>query len=409
MTIFKKATINTIYQLVGKAVSLFLGLYITAFISQSISVQDYGRYVLVVSLVIQIAAISEWGTGFIAVRASSQSLYSKADLFFNLLLSRLVLSSLGMVILLILSIFNTFNIPSSALAIASLIIIPLGIKNVVNSYFQSITNFRITALIEILSNVLYALLLFAYSRHNINLNFPITALAISTLLASLTGFVLLLRNQSLNRQIKPHIIKYLFLNAIPVGGQLLIFNIYNRLDLYLLQHFHNEVAVARYGLAYKLYENSILIAAYFMNSLFPAISSANLSSLQHLYHRSLKILISLGITISIILFFLAPLAINIINPEYSDSIWPLRILSLGLAFTYLNHATGYTLTAINKQHYLFGIAIIGLLVNILLNIFLIPLYSYHAAAFTTIITEATICIISLIILKKYFRNTNLSN
>ncbi len=409
MTIFRKATVNTLYQLIGKGVSLFLGLYITAFISQSISVQDYGRYVLVVSLVIQIAAISEWGTGFIAVRASSQSLYSKADLFFNLLLSRLVLSTLGMTILLILSFFHTFNIPSSALAIASLIIIPLGIKNVVNSYFQSITNFRITSLIEILSNVLYALLLFAYSRHTINLNFPITALAISTLVASLTGFVLLLRSQSLNHQIKPHIIKYLFFNAIPVGGQLLLFNIYNRLDLYLLQHFQSEVAVARYGLAYKLYENSILIAAYFMNSLFPAISSATLSNLRHLYHRSLKTLLVLGVVISISMFIFAPLVISIINPEYSDSISPLRILSLGLVFTYLNHATGYTLTAINRQHYLFLIALVGLLINVSLNLFLIPLYSYHAAAFTTIITEATICIISLLILNKYFRNTNHSN
>lgn len=405
MSIMRTATLNTFYQLFGKGISLVLGLYITSAISHSLSVADYGRYVLITGLVLQIAAISEWGTGFIAVRAASQKIYPHAHIFSNLLFSRLILSSVGSLFLFVASYFHIFKLPSSTLVLASLIIIPLGVKNVVSSFFQAQTNFRVISLIEVLSNLVFALTLFLYSHHQFTLNYPVFALALSTFLASLLGLFLQIRNNGLSKIYQPAIIKYLFLNAIPVGGQLLIFNIYNRLDLYMLQHFQSEIAVARYGLSYKLYETSILVAAYFMNSLFPTISSTATQSLAHLYSRSLKIMAALGLGIGLLLALCSSLLIHFINSNYTDSIPALRILSLGLAFTYINHVNGYTLTAINKQHVFMGIAFISLVTNTVLNFILIPRFSYSAAAVTTVITELTTCTISYLALRKFLKLT----
>ena len=77
----------------------------------------------------------------------------------------------------------------------------------------------------------------------------------------------------------------------------------------------------------------------------------------------------------------------------------LQILSLALIVSYFNHLNGYTLIALGRQWSSFIIAIVALVVNVLLNLVLIPHFSFIAAAFVTFITEGLIVGLGIIVIR----------
>src|SRR5207302_976595 len=70
----------------------------------------------------------------------------------------------------------------------------------------------------------------------------------------------------------------------------------------------------------------------------------------------------------------------------------LRILSLGIVFLFANSAFTAMLFAIDRQDLFAWTTGIGVVVNVGLNLALIPLYGYLAASVTTVVTEAVISV-----------------
>jgi O-antigen/teichoic acid export membrane protein len=72
---------------------------------------------------------------------------------------------------------------------------------------------------------------------------------------------------------------------------------------------------------------------------------------------------------------------------FEQSIPALRILAPSVALLFVNNAFIYTLTAINRQLDFTRLALVTLAVNVILNLVLIPPYSYLGAAAASTITE----------------------
>ena len=66
----------------------------------------------------------------------------------------------------------------------------------------------------------------------------------------------------------------------------------------------------------------------------------------------------------------------------------LRVLSIALVFSYLNHLFGYFVISVNKQKELLKLGLVGLFFNLFANLVFIPIYGSMAAAVVTILTEA---------------------
>lgn len=188
-----------------------------------------------------------------------------------------------------------------------------------------------------------------------------------------------------------------------MGAILVVFTIYNRIDTVILSYYKGQTAVGYYGLAYRIYEVVVLGAAYFANSMLPIISNlavTDRAKLVIVYRKSFVVLMWMGLLAGIINFMLAPILPIIFGAKFIYSVAPLQILSLALVVSYFNHLNGYTLVALGRQWWSFGIAIVALGVNLGLNFLLIPHYSYLGAAFNTFLTEGLIILMSLVIIKK---------
>lgn len=194
-------------------------------------------------------------------------------------------------------------------------------------------------------------------------------------------------------------LKPLLLTALPFGVAGLFTAIYSSSDNVLLNFFHGNRAVGIYGLAYKITIAFQLVPSALVAAIFPAMSASFVSNrerLESIFTRSMQYLMIVVVPISVILFTLAEPIIHIgWTKVWANAVLPLRILSVGLPFLFLNFPVGYLLNAANLQtRNTINIAIVvGL--NITANILFIRELSYRSVAIISVISSALLFFLGL--------------
>ena len=180
--------------------------------------------------------------------------------------------------------------------------------------------------------------------------------------------------------------------AWPMGGMAVCVMIYFRIDAVMLSLMIDDTAVGLYSAAYRLSEISTIIPAMFMTSVFPVLSKYHedsKSSFTSTYGKSVKYLLYLALPMALIVTLLARPIVNLIfGSEFSGSVIALQILIWAAAIMYVTMVLGTTFVTANKQMLHLKLAIVATILNIVLNLIVIPKYSYIGASATTVATEA---------------------
>jgi len=101
----------------------------------------------------------------------------------------------------------------------------------------------------------------------------------------------------------------------------------------------------------------------------------------------MQLMIFLAVPIVVGGITLAPKIIDFVyDLSYFPSILVFQILLIMVALSYICNPFGQALIVSNQQKRLFWISLSGAIVNIGLNLILIPKYSLYGAAFTTVVT-----------------------
>ena len=196
------------------------------------------------------------------------------------------------------------------------------------------------------------------------------------------------------------------INAIPFGLTAIFVIIYVRIDTVMLSMMVGDAPVGWYNAAVTLILGLTFIPGVFLGAVFPVFSrfyTSSIDSLKNAYEKAFKYLFIILFPIAVGTTLLADKFILVIYGEqFIHSIIALQILIWWNVLGALNWLLGTVLLSINKQK-LFAVSTgIGAILNVVLNLFLIPIMSYVGASITTIITE-----IILFVLLFYFVSTYL--
>ena len=170
--------------------------------------------------------------------------------------------------------------------------------------------------------------------------------------------------------------------------------IYGRIDMVMLRFMDGFEAVGWYGAGYKAYEiANIFPGVLFMPAIFPVLSRVyalkNRKEYKDFFDRSLRILFSVSISLSVFFIIFAPYMIDWFFPQsFLPSVLVVRIIVLVLTVSSLSWLFNNLLIIQNKEKLSLKIITISCLFNIVLNLFLIPKYSLYGAAWATVIAEA---------------------
>lgn len=126
--------------------------------------------------------------------------------------------------------------------------------------------------------------------------------------------------------------------------------IYFWADSIMLSYMVGNKAVGIYNAAYKLVYVLLFIPAMYFTTIYPVLSKMHLKSsntLKFIYTRSLKYFAIIGMFIGIIaVLFAKEIILLIYGAGYEASIIALKILVWAIVFSFLAHATLYTLNSI---------------------------------------------------------------
>ncbi len=185
--------------------------------------------------------------------------------------------------------------------------------------------------------------------------------------------------------------------ALPFALAGIFVKIYSYLDTVLLGIMQNETAVGFYSVPYKLTFALQFLPMAFAAAAYPAMSYAFAHDKEHLkriFEQTFFYLWFLSIPIAIGVYVLADeFVLLLYGDAFIKSIPALKILILSLPFIFLSFPLGSLLNATNQQKKNtrnFGMVMV---INILLNLLLIPRWSFIGASIAGLITY--ICLATL--------------
>jgi O-antigen/teichoic acid export membrane protein len=153
--------------------------------------------------------------------------------------------------------------------------------------------------------------------------------------------------------------------------------IYIRIDTVMLSAMKGDAVVGWYNAAYSLVLALKAIPHLFINALFPVMAGffiSSRSSLKVAYEKSLQYLLILGLPLAAGTALLADQIIPLFYGEqFSNSIIILQILAWDILLFFLHESIGTVLIAMNKQNQMATIAGGCAVINIILNLILIPI------------------------------------
>ncbi len=187
-----------------------------------------------------------------------------------------------------------------------------------------------------------------------------------------------------------NIIKKFLRIAIPFAVAAIFVKIYTYTDRFLLLYFHGQSHVGWYVTAHKLTFALEFLPSAFAASIFPAMSAYYISSKKDLaktFQKAMHYLMVLAIPISVGMVTLADkIIITVYGADFETSILPLRILISSLIVVFLNFPVGAFLNACNRQIINTRNMAITVVINVALNLWLIPQYSFNGAAVSAFVS-----------------------
>jgi O-antigen/teichoic acid export membrane protein len=189
--------------------------------------------------------------------------------------------------------------------------------------------------------------------------------------------------------------------AIPLGITFIITTVYFKVDVPILQRFRPYSEVGYYTFAYKPFESLLFIPFALRSVVFPVLSVYHRRSPERvlpLSEKFFKALVILGWPITVGAFLLAP-QFNSLLELYPGSEPALQILSLAIVFMFADNTFAATLNAIDKQNVFALVAMVGLVINVGVNLIVIPRYGYLGASWAVVVTEAALVVVGWIVLR----------
>lgn len=193
--------------------------------------------------------------------------------------------------------------------------------------------------------------------------------------------------------------------ALPFGLTAIFTTIYFRIGIVILSLMKGNDVVGWYNAAYRLIFVLMFIPTALVDSIFPVISRFHVSSKDSsrvVYEKSFKYLLIIGLPIAVGTTILADKIILLIyGEEFICSIIALQILVWGALLMFLTYLLGNSLGAINRQKIVLGVTGISALVNVVLNLLLIPKFNYIGASIATVATEGVVFILLFYFVSKH--------
>jgi O-antigen/teichoic acid export membrane protein len=282
------------------------------------------------------------------------------------------------------------------------------------SHFAGLLFFKTEALISILDRLLLILicgsiLINTYSTHTFRIEWFVWIQSICYGITAIIAFLILVGKIGVPK-IKWHwsFSRAIVKKSIPYALLVLLMMFYTRTDSIMLERLHpnGKEEAGIYAQGFRLLDALFMFAMIFSGLLFPLFSKylKEKITVMPLLKMSGNLLIGGALFLSVFCFFNAEFILNLIYDHNVASAIPtfqwLMFSFVGMCITLI---FGTLMTANGNLKFLNFISFGGIVLNVSLNVYLIPSYGAAGAAFATLSTQSITALFQLIFCLKSFK------
>ncbi|AGS40574.1 flippase [Cycloclasticus zancles] len=385
---------NTSWLMGERILRMAVGLFVGIWVARYLGPEQFGLFSYAQSFVGLFVAIAGLGLDSIVIREMVKEPCKQAALLGTAFRLKLVGA---IVVLTILAIAVQLSQQDDLVRLMIFIIASSTVFqsfNVIDLFFQA----NVLSKYVVYSNII-SLLVSSFIKVILIVNeAPLIAFAMVILFDSLilmTGFVYFFNRHSTLVFSKLPFQKELAINLLKDSWPLilsgLVISIYMKIDQIMIKEMLNAEAVGHYAAAVKISEAWYFIPMVIASSLFPAIVEAKKYSKELYYGRLQKLydlMVWLAIAIALPMTFLSDWVVRLLYGEqYSQSGSVLMVHIWAGVFVFLGVAFSKYLTNENLTIKSFFRTFLGAIMNVALNLLLIPEYGIKGAAIATLCSQ----------------------
>jgi len=383
---------NTTYLALSEGLAMIILFLISILIARKLGDTIYGQFAFVLAFAQIWQVVADFGLTMVAIKQITINRADTSKLLNNLLSIKLVLGIITYLLIITSAFFlNKPFFIKELIFVAGLYLIIYTTAEMLRSVFRAHEKFKYEAFVKISQHLLLLILIIlAINWSNLNGIVWSYVLAASYAL-TLTLYLIYKKIAPLTFAWDKNIIKKLLHESWPLALVNVFVIIYFRIDTVMLSLLAGDQPTAWYNAAYLLIFSLTFVAYILVMSVYPKLSQlaqTSLSACRKLYRHTLLLmggagLIILGLACAVARW-LIPYFYGV---QFSPAIQIFYILALAVFFSFLSHVWLYTLNAIGKQGGYTIATGFGMVLNIALNFYWIPKFSYLGAAWATVLTE----------------------
>lgn len=386
---------NTAYLTAASVAQKILAFaYFTA-IARAIGVQNTGRYSFALAFSAIFSVVTDLGFTSVMVRDLARSLERVKEYLGTVLATKLVFSvaAYGLLALAI----NLMGYPAETKTLVYLTGTMMILDAVALTFFgvfRATKNLRF----EAIGVVIWQVVTITVGGAVLILRLPLPMLMLSLVAGSLFNVIwsgyLLMRVLGIRPAIRwnKSVFWAIVPSAIPFALAGIFTKVYSYVDSVFLSYLVGDEAVAWYSIPYKLIFAFQFIPMALSAALYPTMSyyySCSRERLAETFERSMRYLIILAVPLAVGIAAIADtVVLTVYGEAYRPSILPLRILSASLLFAFLDFPVGAILNACERQSRQMWAMGITMVVNVCLNLVLIPRYTVVGASIAALASYA---------------------
>ena len=384
---------NSIVMMIAEVTNKIIALVLIVIIARYLGDVGFGQYSFIITLMMLFHVLANFGLDELTIREVAKN-KDKTEFYIGSALSlKLILSLITFVLLsLAVNLMGKTTLVIYSIYLAGLAIIFSSLANTFDAIFNAYEKLELKALILILTKlVVLSLTVFAIFLRK-SLITLVGVLLIGEIVRLIFSCLIYMKKiDTFRPKVDAALRKNLFLAAIPfvvIGVMALI---YFKIDIVMLSVMKTDQVVGWYSAAFGLLATLMFIANSYNLAIFPVISRYTVLEKKLFafsWEKSVKYLLIFSLPIAIGTTILADRFILLFySTGFEPSIIALRILIWTLPWIFVNSINMRVLYASNYQKKAAIVVGISMIINIVLNLLLIPKYSYIGASLATIFSE----------------------
>jgi O-antigen/teichoic acid export membrane protein len=411
MQTIKDLVRNSGFLFLNGIVTNILSFFALLYIARYLGPEKYGMYTFAFAFIYFFSFIPDMGIHQILVREAAKEPEKAGKLIGNGTIMQICLSLVALFLAFVL--INVINFPpstKSALYIASLGLLITG-TGAYGIIYEAKLRMEYSLLFNLANRIVFLIFIFLAIANNMELNVFIFASVLATFIHNLLMILFAKKLVNVSFDVDISLMKQLVKEAIPIAIASVFTVIYFRIDVLMLSFLRGDTEVGFYSAAYRLTEALVFLPTVITTSTFPLMSKYykdSFDSFSFAYTRTFKYLFATGLLIAVLVTFASDKIIFIVyGLEYQSSAIALQILIWSTAIMFITTLISTTCVSSGNQQIVSKRAILAALLNVILNLILIPWIGYIGAAIATVLSTFGAMMFSLAWIRKNLLHENL--